>query len=84
MAHLVSPQEPALVRLLKNWITKCDFIHPHKDLVRGKMIQNLHDQGFWVNVWTVNEPGLILSMLLKGVDGIITDDPELAGRLVGK
>ena len=30
-----------------------------------------------VYVWTVNEPGLLKTLVESGVDGIITDDPRL-------
>jgi glycerophosphoryl diester phosphodiesterase len=30
-----------------------------------------------VHVWTVNEPGLVKTLVESGADGIITDDPRL-------
>lgn len=77
VALLVAPKEPVLVRLLKDWMADFDFLHPHKDLVRGSLIQKQHDLGCRVNVWTVNEPALILWLFKQGVDGIITDEPGL-------
>jgi glycerophosphoryl diester phosphodiesterase len=84
LALLTMPKEPSLVRLMKDWITDCVFIHPHKDLVKDDFIINLQNKGRRVNVWTVNEPALILSFVEQGVDGVITDDPALAGDFVGE
>jgi hypothetical protein len=42
--------------------------------VRGK---EAHDLGITVVVWTVNEPGQIKKMLDLGVDGLISDRPDL-------
>lgn len=84
LALLTMPKEPKLVRLMKDWMTDCTFLHPHKDLVKGNIITRLQRMGRKVNVWTVNEPALILSLVEQSVDGVITDDPALACKVVGK
>ena len=40
-----------------------------------------HDAGLLVIPWTVNEPDDMRSLLALGVDGIITDRPDLARDL---
>ena len=37
-----------------------------------------HQQGMRVNVWTVNEPDQLLCLRDAGIDGVITDVPDLA------
>ena len=51
-------------------------IHPSLGIITRDSVQNSHEAGFKVNVWTVNEPGDISRMLDFGVDGIISDFPD--------
>jgi glycerophosphoryl diester phosphodiesterase len=69
-------------RLMK-WISP-EIINPfYKDIDR-KYIENQHRRNRRVNVWTVNTEDEIKKMLQNKVDGIITDDPVLAKRLLNK
>ena len=43
-------------------------------------VRHAKSKGFDVYVWTVNDPIQMSSMISRGVDGIITDDPALAKR----
>ena len=47
-------------------------------------IQQAHDLGLTVNVWTVNAEEDIRKAIEQGVDFITTDAPELAQRLVAE
>ncbi len=47
-------------------------------------IREAHGLGLKVVVWTVNAPADIERMLALGVDGIITDRPDVAKTLIGK
>ena len=42
----------------------------------------MHRRGREILVWTVNDALLMSSMISLGVDGIITDDPGLAVRVL--
>ena len=42
------------------------------------ILRAFHDAGVEVHVWTVNEPTVMRSHFLRGVDGIITDRADLA------
>lgn len=52
-------------------------IHPSIGIVTRKNVQKSQQEGFQVNVWTVNDPGAIVRMKEFGVDGIISDFPDL-------
>jgi len=52
---------------------------PHFKLIKDKhFVEEVHSQQMKLNTWTVNQPKAIKQMLDFGVDGIITDFPELA------
>ena len=53
-------------------------IHPGITNVTPKMIDRAHQRGQCVYVWTVNTVEDIARLSAWGVDGIITDDPQLA------
>ncbi len=50
---------------------------PNFNAVRAAVLKQAHAQGLQVIVWTVNEPAHIAAMLDLGVDGIISDRPDL-------
>jgi glycerophosphoryl diester phosphodiesterase len=45
------------------------------------ILRDAHGAGVRVVVWTVNEPEVIAKMLELGVDGIISDRPDIVMRL---
>jgi glycerophosphoryl diester phosphodiesterase len=51
-------------------------------MAQGPLIAAAHDQGKEVHVWTVNEPVDISTMIDRGVDNIITDDPAAAVKVL--
>ena len=52
-------------------------VHLDKSLAQQKLIQRLRDRGYYSVVWSVNDPYLMKELLQMGVDGIITDRPDL-------
>lgn len=52
--------------------------HPWWQDVSADLVAAAHDHGITVNVWTCNEPEHIERMIGWGVDGIITDVPDVA------
>ena len=52
------------------------FWHPPYDIVCSELVEEAHEVGLLVNVWTVNDAKRWRSLIEMGVDGIITDDPE--------
>ena len=54
-----------------------EAINPPMDLVDKDLIELAHDTHLQVNVWTVNNPYMMVQLILWGVDGIITDRPDI-------
>jgi glycerophosphoryl diester phosphodiesterase len=51
-------------------------------VVDSRLIEAAHGLGLQVHVWTVNRPAEMVEMLDLGVDGIITDRPDLLKDLL--
>lgn len=54
----------------------------HRWLESKEQLAQLRAAGFRVVPWTVNEPGRIEALVAWGVDGVITDRPDLAGAVL--
>jgi glycerophosphoryl diester phosphodiesterase len=48
-----------------------------------RVIPRVRKAGYKVNVWTVNSPAMMQRLLKIGVDGIITDTPDVLRKLMG-
>lgn len=57
-------------------------IHPYDTLVDAAMVRRAHAAGLAVNVWTVNDRDRMGALIDMGVDGICTDVPDVARRLI--
>lgn len=57
-------------------------LHPYDATVDRTLIGAAHDHGLTVNVWTVDAPDRIKALAEMGVDGICTNVPDLARRVV--
>ena len=57
-------------------------IHPYMAYVDRALVERAHDAGLAVNVWTVDDPDRMRDLLDDGVDGLITNAPALARRVV--
>ena len=51
-------------------------------VVTERTIANAHDLGLAVHVWTVDDPEEMRSLLRTGVDGIVTDRPDLLRQVL--
>ncbi|MGL4339340.1 MAG: glycerophosphodiester phosphodiesterase family protein [Rhodoglobus sp.] len=49
-----------------------------------RLINMLHNAGVEVHVWTINDPLRMTQLLNLGVDGIITDRPDLALEIIAQ
>jgi glycerophosphoryl diester phosphodiesterase len=70
---------------IAGWLSRSHFtrnvpheaVHPYFADVYKNSVKNWHEQGFKVNIWTVNDPKEMLRLKDIGVDMIMTDDPAL-------
>jgi glycerophosphoryl diester phosphodiesterase len=59
-----------------------DFLAVNTGLAKLRFIRHAHAQGKQVFVWTVNDPVSMSRMISLGVDGLITDEPEMAREVL--
>ena len=55
-----------------------DFVAVSGAILSQSLIDSVHKKGKDIYVWTINDPLDMSSMMSRGVDGIITDEPALA------
>jgi glycerophosphoryl diester phosphodiesterase len=55
-------------------------IHPIWRMVDPALVDAAHAAGLFVNVWTVDEPDEIRRLASLGVDGVVTNVPDVARR----
>ncbi|HEU4947513.1 MAG TPA: glycerophosphodiester phosphodiesterase family protein [Kribbella sp.] len=55
----------------------------YRPYVTSEMVQEAHDVGIKVVPWTVDDPATMVSLINKGVDGIITDYPDRLRTVAG-
>ena len=66
-------------------VMRVDALHPWAGQVTQKLVDQAHREGRPVNTWTVNAPVEMQRVIDLGVDGIITDRPDvLAAMLRGE
>ncbi len=59
-----------------------DFLAVHTGLVRPSFVRAAHKSGKKVFAWTVNDPIQMATMIGRGVDSLITDEPAVAGKVI--
>lgn len=55
---------------------KAIAIHPNFSSLDQEVVNTIHDAGFKIYSWTINEPDEIRKAMEFGIDGIITDFPD--------
>jgi glycerophosphoryl diester phosphodiesterase len=60
---------------------EADFFAVNASFASRALVRRTHSQGKSVLVWTINDPVSMSAMMSKGVDGIITDKPQLANNI---
>jgi glycerophosphoryl diester phosphodiesterase len=64
-----------------DWITAY-AVHPYFSDVTEEFVQQQHAKNRRVHVWTVNDPEEMKRLFALEVDGIFTDDPALAHKVL--
>jgi len=59
-------------------------INPHYSYLDESVVKGAHDVDLKVYPWTVNDEGMIEEIIGIGVDGIITDFPDVCHRVIKK
>jgi glycerophosphoryl diester phosphodiesterase len=59
-----------------------DALHPEKHLVNQEYMGWAKERDYRVNVWTVDEPAEMERLIALGVDGIITNRPDVLRRVL--
>lgn len=59
-----------------------DFLAVEARMASSRFVRRAHRAGQDVYVWTVNDPAWMLTTMSRGVDGLITDRPDLARSVV--
>jgi len=59
-----------------------DFLAVEASMASRRFIRRAHRAGQDVYIWTVNDAAWMLVGLTRGVDGLITDHPDLARRVI--
>jgi glycerophosphoryl diester phosphodiesterase len=68
--------------LLRGILESDCIVHPQHSLIDQPMVDSQHARNKTIGAWTVNTPADIQRMISIGVDMIITDEPELAMRMI--
>ena len=62
----------------------CSAIHPVFLYCEDDYIEQAHNNGLIVNAWTCNTERVINALLDAGCDGLITDVPDLASKIIAE
>lgn len=81
-ALLIDNTEPIEINLERLGF-KPNIYSPSYTLVNKNAVRNLHSKGIKIIPWTVNDTTTMRGLIDLGVDGIITDYPDLIGLLEG-
>ena len=60
-----------------------EYVIPHRSLVSRALVEEVHNVGKKIMTWTVNDRRSMLRFASWGVDGIISDKPELLVKTLG-
>ncbi|MCF2640284.1 glycerophosphodiester phosphodiesterase [Fusobacterium varium] len=67
-------------KYIKNYCVEC--YHPHFAMLTPKIVNELKTLGIEINTWTVNKEEDIRDMIVKGIDIIIGNFPDLTKKII--
>ncbi|HEY8339220.1 MAG TPA: glycerophosphodiester phosphodiesterase family protein [Egibacteraceae bacterium] len=76
---LGGPPSDADLADFAGWV---DHVNPSHTAVDADVIDRVHELGMQVNVYTVNDPDRMGELVELGVDGIITNHPDVLSRVL--
>jgi glycerophosphoryl diester phosphodiesterase len=82
---LYAPDLPA--GLNRGWpsrFLRLAALHPYYEQVTTQSLQGARARGWQINTWTVNDPAEMRRLIDLGVDGVITDRPDVLSALLGE
>ena len=59
-----------------------DFLAVNARFATSRMVQEAHEANKLLYAWTLNDPVSVSKMVGRGVDGVITDYPGMAKRVL--
>lgn len=74
----------ASASLGRMWELDADFLAVNSAAASHKLVRETRNAGKKLYVWTVNDPLTMSGMISLGVDGLITDEPELARQVLAQ
>jgi glycerophosphoryl diester phosphodiesterase len=78
---VAAPVRPMARRLVERCLRHGHgAIHPHHAGLDRHLLRLAHEAGLLVNTWTVDDPGRIAQLAGLGVDGVVTNVPDVALR----
>ena len=77
------------LRLMRSWRPKTravqfPFEHRGRRVINKRLVRELKRKGVVVHIWTVNDPDDMRMLLDWGVDGILSDRPDLLAEVLGR
>ncbi len=72
--------------LRRGWVGKwigASLMHPHHSLCTEETLRKWHTAGLPVNAWTVDDPAELKRLAALGIDGVFSNDPGHALRVLG-
>lgn len=77
-------EKTVLKNLWLNGKAEADFLAVEDKVITAKYIQQMHEKGYPVFAWTVNEADRMQELVSWGIDGLITDVPEVAAKVLAE
>lgn len=78
------PWQTNLSRKVIKGVIPHQSVHLPTEIATGEMVRDYHDTQKYVLIYTVNDPAALIKAVNLDVDGIFTDDPGMAYRVLTK